>query len=191
MERRDFLKLVGITGAGAMTACDQKIGPQTLVPYLVPPDDVTPGVPTWYASTCRECPAGCGVHVKTVEGRVIKLEGNPESPVNRGKLCARGQTAHQNLYDPDRIKGPKRLADGRYVDVGWDDAVGTLAERLVEGRSEPGSVVLLTGLQTGTRARLYEEWARAVGARWVVYEPFAHEAILEANRRVFGQAAIP
>ncbi|MGH7557351.1 MAG: molybdopterin dinucleotide binding domain-containing protein [Gemmatimonadota bacterium] len=191
MERRDFLKLVGITGAGAMTACDQKIGPQTLVPYLVPPDDVTPGVPTWYASTCRECPAGCGVHVKTTEGRVIKLEGNPESPVNRGKLCARGQAAHQNLYDPDRIKGPKRLADGRYLDVGWDDAVEALAERLVEGRSEPGSVVLLTGLQTGTRARLYEEWARTVGARWVVYEPFAHEAILEANRRVFGEAAIP
>ncbi|HKY60549.1 MAG TPA: molybdopterin-dependent oxidoreductase, partial [Gemmatimonadota bacterium] len=191
MERRDFLKVVGITGAGAVTACDQKIGPQTLVPYLVPPDDVTPGVATWYASTCRECPAGCGVHVKTREGRVIKLEGNPGSPVNRGKLCARGQAAHQHLYDPDRLKGPKRLVDGRYVDVGWDDAVAALAERLVEGRAEPGSVVLVTGLQTGTRARLYEEWTRAVGARWVVYEPFAHEALLEANRRVFGQAAIP
>jgi molybdopterin-containing oxidoreductase family iron-sulfur binding subunit len=41
--------------------------------------------------------------VKTREGRVIKLEGNPDSPVNRGKLCARGQAAHQNLYDPDRL----------------------------------------------------------------------------------------
>ena len=52
----------------------------------MPPDGVTPGVPTWYASTCRECPAGCGIHVKTREGRVIKVEGNPDSPVNRGKL---------------------------------------------------------------------------------------------------------
>jgi molybdopterin-containing oxidoreductase family iron-sulfur binding subunit len=191
MERRDFLKLVGITGAGAMTACDQKIGPQGLVPYLVPPDGVTPGVPTWYASTCRECPAGCGIHVKTREGRVIKLEGNPDSPVNRGKLCARGQTAHQHLYDPDRLKGPKRLAEGRYVDMGWDEAVGMLAERLAESAAEPESTVLVTGLQTGTRARLYEEWTRAVGARWIVYEPFGHEALLEANRRVFGEAALP
>jgi len=109
MERREFLRLIGITGAGAVTACDEKIGPQALIPYLVPPETITPGVPTWYASTCRECPAGCGVHVKTREGRVIKLEGNPDSPVNRGKLCARGQAAHQHLYDPDRLNLDREL----------------------------------------------------------------------------------
>ncbi|HUP02309.1 MAG TPA: molybdopterin dinucleotide binding domain-containing protein [Gemmatimonadota bacterium] len=191
MERRDFLRLLGVTGAGTLTACDAKVGPQSLIPYLVPQEDITPGVPTWYASTCRECPAGCGVHVKTREGRVIKLEGNPENPVNRGKLCARGQSAHQNLYDPDRLKGPQRLDGRRYLDVGWEDAVRMLAERIGAEREEPGSVVFLTGLQTGTRARLYREWADVVGADWVMFEPFAHEAILEANRRVFGEAVLP
>ncbi|HEY7473257.1 MAG TPA: molybdopterin dinucleotide binding domain-containing protein [Gemmatimonadota bacterium] len=194
MERRDFLKLIGITGAGAVTACDAKVGPQSLIPYVVPPDNITPGIPTWYASTCRECPAGCGTHVKTREGRVIKLEGNPESPVNRGKLCARGQAAHQNLYDPDRLKGPKRLVNGEYVDAQWEQATSALAaelRRLREAGGDPGSVVLLTGLQTGTRERLYDEWARAVGARRVVYEPFAYEPLLEANRRVFGESVLP
>ncbi|HET6617848.1 MAG TPA: molybdopterin dinucleotide binding domain-containing protein [Gemmatimonadota bacterium] len=194
MERRDFLKLIGITGAGAVTACDAKTGPQSLIPYVVPPDNITPGIPTWFASTCRECPAGCGTHVKTREGRVIKLEGNPQSPVNRGKLCARGQAAHQNLYDPDRLKGPKHLVDGDYVDAPWDRATSALAaelRRLGEAGGEPGSVVLLTGLQTGTRERLYDEWARAMGARRVVYEPFAYEPLLEANRRVFGESVLP
>ena len=195
MERRDFLKLIGITGAGAATACDAKVGPQSLIPYMVPPEDITPGIPTWYASTCRECPAGCGTHVKTREGRVIKLEGNPDSPVNRGKLCARGQAAHQNLYDPDRLKGPKRLQDGDYVDAPWEEAAAAIAAELgrlrTQSGGEPGAVVLLTGLQTGTRERLYDEWAQALGARRVVYEPFAYEALLEANRRVFGEAALP
>jgi molybdopterin-containing oxidoreductase family iron-sulfur binding subunit len=192
MERRDFLKLIGVTGAGAVTACDAKVGPQSLIPYVVPPETITPGIPTWYASTCRECPAGCGTHVKTREGRVIKLEGNPDSPVNRGKLCARGQAAHQHLYDPDRLKGPKRLTDGDYIDAQWADATSSLAEELRRLRAGAGgSVVLLTGLQTGTRERLYDEWAVALGARRVVYEPFAYEPILEANRRVFGEAVIP
>ena len=172
MERRDFLKLIGITGAGAATACDAKVGPQSLIPYVVPPETITPGIPTWYASTCRECPAGCGTHVKTREGRVIKLEGNPDSPVNRGKLCARGQTAHQNLYDPDRLKGPKRLLDGDYVDAPWEQATEALAGELGKLRGDAagaeGSVVLLTGLLTGTRARLYDEWARAIVARRTV-----------------------
>src|ERR671919_2644052 len=138
MERRDFLKLIGITGAGAATACDAKVGPQSLIPYLVPPEQITPGIPTWYASTCRECPAGCGIHVKTREGRVIKLEGNPQSPVNRGRLCARGQAAHQHLYDPDRLKGPKRRDGDGYVDVSWDEAVAAVAAGL-PSNAPPGS----------------------------------------------------
>ncbi|MDX1624655.1 MAG: molybdopterin-dependent oxidoreductase, partial [Gemmatimonadota bacterium] len=191
MERRDFLKLVGVTGAGAVTACDAKTGPKNLIPYLVPHEEVTPGIPTWYASTCRECPAGCGIHVKAREGRVIKIEGNPESPVNRGKLCARGQASHQNLYDPDRLVGPKRLDGSGYRDVSWQDGVAMLADRLRAAGEEDGSIVLLTGLQTGTRERLYEEWASALGAARVVYEPFAHEPVLEAHRRILGRAAIP
>src|SRR2546422_2201824 len=49
------------------------------IPYLIPPEDQVPGTPTYYATTCRECPAGCGLHAKVREGRVVKLEGDRKS----------------------------------------------------------------------------------------------------------------
>ncbi|HET7853433.1 MAG TPA: twin-arginine translocation signal domain-containing protein, partial [Candidatus Methylomirabilis sp.] len=89
VNRRDFLKIIGIGGAtAAMAGCGAQ-PPESLIPYVVPPEEIIPGEATWYATVCRECPAGCGMLVKTMEGRAIKVEGNPDHPVNRGRLCAR------------------------------------------------------------------------------------------------------
>ncbi len=104
MDRRKFLQVVGVTGTGAavLSGCstDQVA---KLVPYLVQSEDQVPGIATVYASTCTECSAGCGLHVVTREARAVKLEGNPEHPLNRGTLCARGQAALQGLYNPGRL----------------------------------------------------------------------------------------
>src|SRR5574342_501485 len=107
VSRRRFLKVLGVAGGGtlAATACGSQ-SPEKLIPYLIPVEDQIPGVATWYATTCRECPAGCGVHARVREGRAVKLEGNPDHPINRGKLCSRGQAALQGLYNPDRARGP-------------------------------------------------------------------------------------
>src|SRR3990172_10589099 len=107
IERRDFLKFLATASAGALAACSSEPA-RKLIPYMVPPEETIPGVSTWYKSTCRECPAGCGVLVRTREGRALKLEGNPDHPVNRGALCVRGQAALQGLYKPDRLRGPMR-----------------------------------------------------------------------------------
>ena len=105
IDRRDFLKLVGVgAGAAAAAGCSDHV--EKLIPYVVQPELISPGVPLYYASTCGECPAACGLHVKTLDGRPVKLEGNPEHPVNRGALCARGQTAIGRTYHPDRFRGP-------------------------------------------------------------------------------------
>src|SRR5207244_2861719 len=72
----------------------------------MPPENQVPGIATYYATTCRECAAGCGLHAKAREGRVVKLEGNPESPINQGRLCSRGQAGLQGLYNPDRVTDP-------------------------------------------------------------------------------------
>src|SRR2546422_11730523 len=120
--RRDVLKLVGIGAAGATAGC-AKPPAEKLIPYLIPPEDILPGVPYWYASTCRECPVGCGVLVKTREGRAIKLEGNPEHPVNRGALCARGQASLQSLYDPDRVRTPLMRDGSGWKAISWDEAL--------------------------------------------------------------------
>jgi len=187
MNRRKFLKVLGVTGGGAsvMAGCstDQV---EKLIPYLVPIEDQIPGEGVYYASTCRECPAGCGTHVRVREGRAVKVEGNPEHPVNRGRLCARGQTALQGTYNPDRIRGPlARAADGSFEPIPWEDALGRLAARL--GQAGDG-IVFLTGDERGTFADLIAQWLAAFGnGRHVVFEPFGYEALRQAGQTVFGE----
>ncbi|MGH7726456.1 MAG: molybdopterin-dependent oxidoreductase [Candidatus Eiseniibacteriota bacterium] len=192
LKRRDFLKLVGVTTAATAGAgcIEFPPPPENVLPYVTPPENVIPGVATYYASTCRECPAACGLHMKTREGRVIKLEGNPNHPVNQGTLCVRGQSAVQGLYNADRTKGPMaRQADGSFKEISWDDAQKLLVEKLT-GRT--GAVQFWTGQETGTRERLYEAFVTALGnAQRIVHEPFAWEALREGNRLSFGRADIP
>ncbi|PYP33790.1 MAG: nitrate reductase, partial [Gemmatimonadetes bacterium] len=193
MERRRFLKVLGVTGGGAALLSGCGIGPEPtekLIPYLIPPEDQIPGTPTYYATTCRECPAGCGLHAKVREGRVVKLEGNPESPINHGRLCARGQAGLQGLYNPDRVTGPlERTGDGQWKPIAWDDAIGRLAAKVKEARGK--GIVFVTGHESGAFGELVDDWMRQVGGRHLAYEPFAFEALREGNRLAFGTPAVP
>ena len=104
MNRRDFFKIVTTSGATAAVAgCQQSA--ERILPLVVPNDQIVPGVATYFATVCRECPAGCGVLARNRDGRVVKLEGNPDHPVNQGALCVRGQAALQQVYHPDRFAG--------------------------------------------------------------------------------------
>ena len=193
MNRRRFLKVLGVTGGGAAVVAGCGIGPEPtekLIPYLVQSEDQVPGVPTWYASTCRECAAGCGILVKTREGRAIKIEGNPDSPVNAGRLCARGQASLQGLYHPDRVTDPlAKDAQGHLVKISWDDALGRLGARLKDARGK--GIAFVTGVEASSFGDLVDEWMKQVGGRHVTYEPFAFEALREGNRLAFGTPAIP
>ena len=193
MNRRRFLKILGVTGGGAAALSGCGIGPeptQKLIPYLVAPDDQIPGVATWYATTCRECAAGCGLRARVREGRVVKLEGNPDSPINRGRLCARGQAGLQGLYNPDRITSPQvRGASGRLEATTWEKAIQLLAQKVADARGK--GIVFVTGQETGAFAGLVDEWMRAVGGRRMAFEPFALEALREGNRLAFGTSAVP
>ena len=192
MNRRRFLKVLGVTGGGAAVLSGCGTGAdssQKLIPYLIPPEDQIPGVATYYASTCRECPAGCGIHVRTREGRAVKIEGNPASPINRGGLCARGRAALQGLYNPDRVRTPlARSAAGTLEPITWDEALSRFGDRVREGR---GRIVFVTGHDASSFGDLVEEWLRLVGGQRVTYEPFGFEALREGNRLAFGTATIP
>ena len=191
MNRREFFKVVGASTAAA--GCART--PEPLLALVVPADNLVPGVASWFSSVCRECPAGCGVIARNREGRVVKLEGNPDHPVNRGTLCIRGQSALQGLYNPDRLRGPlQRDASGTLRPVKWEETEKFLAERLAailkQGRGR--RIAVLSQLESGSLAALMDAWIRALGARpRVAYEPFNYESIRAASRVVFGRDAIP
>lgn len=194
IKRRDFLRIAGAgTATAALVGCGEE-PPEKLIPYLVPPEDVIPGIATWYATVCRECPAGCGMVVRTREGRAVKAEGNAFHPVNRGKLCARGQASLQGLYNPDRIRSPLFRKDGRFHPVSWQEAEArvaqAIAELLEEGR--PDAIALVTAALGGTLEQLERAWMAALGSqRRIVYEPFSYEWLRSANAVTFGRNEIP
>ena len=152
VDRREFLKLVGAGGVGAgagfMLAEAIKHPVEYLVPYAVPPEEYSPGIATWYNSVCGMCSAGCGITVRTREGRAKKIEGNPSHPVNQGKLCALGQAGLQALSNPARNTAPMlRSGDrgsGGFVETTWDDALDRVAERLAAAQSGGGDTYLLS-----------------------------------------------
>ncbi|HEV8510055.1 MAG TPA: molybdopterin-dependent oxidoreductase [Gemmatimonadales bacterium] len=193
INRRRFLKVLGVTGAGAAAVSACGIGPEPterLIPYLIQPEDQIPGKATYYATTCRECAAGCGVQVRVREGRAVKLEGNPESPINRGRLCARGQAAIQGLYNPDRVDHPMvRNANGAFEAIDWDGAIQRLRAKMAEARGK--GIVFLTGAEVSTFGDLVDEWMRQVRGRRMSYEAFGFEALRAGNRMAFGTATLP
>jgi molybdopterin-containing oxidoreductase family iron-sulfur binding subunit len=189
IDRRKFHTVVGVTGAGAaaLSGCSTE-RVEKLVPYLVQSEDQIPGIPTYYASTCTECSAGCGLHVKTREARAIKLEGNPAHPVNAGTLCSRGQSALQGLYNPDRLAGPMQKNGAAWKSISWDDAIALLASKL---GAAGGKVAVLSGGGRGTFDDLLGDWTRALGGQVVHYQPFDHEPLRLAHQKVFGVDQLP
>jgi menaquinone reductase, molybdopterin-binding-like subunit len=198
VDRREFLKLVGAggvgTGAGFMLAESIKHPVEYLIPYPVPPEEFSPGIATWYNSVCGMCPAGCGISVRTREGRAKKIEGNPLHPVNQGRLCALGQAGLQVLYNPDRLTGPmiqngERGAD-EFVKITWEDGLSRTAERLAAARRD-GIYLLSQGVR-GHLANLLELFMGELGSARLLHYDFAHpHALYAANRRFFGEYQLP
>jgi anaerobic selenocysteine-containing dehydrogenase/Fe-S-cluster-containing dehydrogenase component len=192
--RREFLKFVGLTGTSALVGCSPSS--RRLIEQIAAPEDLIPGRATWYATTCRECPAGCGLLAKNVDGRIIKAEGNPLHPINRGKLCVRGQASLHGLYNPDRYPGPlQRKAEGGFDPLSWEQGEALLVRRLRElvqqGRGD--RIVFVSELMTGTLRDLVTQWLAEMGQSQgpVLYEAFAYEPLRKANQLVFGIDGIP
>ncbi|MBI4544454.1 MAG: 4Fe-4S dicluster domain-containing protein [Gemmatimonadetes bacterium] len=189
MERREFLKVLGVAGAGASLLGCSTEGAERLLPYVVPAEEIVPGVATWYRTTCRECPAGCGMDIRTREGRAVKAEGSSLSPISHGRLCPRGQASLHGLYNPDRV--PQALARGGaggWEKLGWAEAEQRLAAALAEAR---GRKVFLTHTFTGSLDRLLDEWCAALGVERVRFDTFAREPLRAANRLLFGLDVVP
>src|SRR5512141_1258741 len=191
VKRRHFLKVLGATGAATtMVGCTSE-QVERLIPYLVSPNETVPGVSNYYATTCRECSAGCGVIAETRDGRVIKLEGNPDHPVNRGALCARGQSALQGLYNPDRFRSPMVNDAGVWKTISWDDAINRRAAGIAQARGANGAggAVFINQHETGSFPRFLDAWLAGFGMPPHLSVDFETDAAaIEANRRTHGVA---
>jgi len=187
IDRRTFLAIAAGAGSAVAAEAGGKMI-NKLIPYVNPPQNTRPGKWSFFATTCRECPAGCGMHLWHRDGRVTKAEGNPDHPVNRGGLCARGQSALQGLYDPDRLRKIINRKDASPVTPGWGDAVSHIAEKI---RATGGKVALMTDLQTGPLLEVIRQFREAFGGRMVIYEPFNYEPLRAGHEMVFGTPAVP
>jgi anaerobic selenocysteine-containing dehydrogenase/Fe-S-cluster-containing dehydrogenase component len=193
IRRRDFFKALAAGGAttAAVAACADK--PEKLIPYLLPPDNVefVPGMPMEYATTCMECPANCGMVVRTREARAIKAEGNPDHPISQGALCVRGQASLQTHYNPARLAEALQRKGDALQPVAWDAAEQAFADA-IRALADRRQIVYLTGNAAGTRGGFLDRWLSAVGASpKLVLDPLAHHNIKAANQLTFRRAEVP
>jgi len=191
VKRRDFLKILGATGATtAVVGCSsEKVG--KLIPYVVSPDNTVPGVSAYYATTCRECAAACGVLAEVRDGRPIKLEGNPEHPMNRGAICAIGLSAMQGVYNPDRYRSPMVREGNALKPITWDKAYALLATRIGEVKSQGtvGNVVFVNQHESGTFPGFVDQWLAAQGMpAHLSVDSLAPGATIAANQKAYGVA---
>ena len=188
--RRGFLgAAVGTLGAGLAAGCSKRL-PRYLIPHVIPPDDAVPGLARHYRTICRECPASCGVTARVREGRVVKLEGNPEHPLSQGALCPRGQATIEGLYAPDRLGRPLTTA-GK---IGWDAAESALGAGLKRALDAQKLVVVLTRPELGSVGALFRNWLTALGqspSQVVTFDPMDRPWLREGATRAFGAEANP
>lgn len=200
LTRRDFLKVSALASTVAVVSgCNVNLQrKEYLESFVTPPEQGLPGENLWYASTCRQCAAGCGIIVRVSEGRARKIEGNPLHPLNRGKLCARGQAALQELYNPDRLRNAVKQVGGRgqgkFEPIYWDKVVQTLADRLTW--FEPEAVALLGGNLSTHQWLVASRFLEALGAPSPLIYTLGDElegrrALLGTNEQMFGASALP
>src|SRR6266508_3962804 len=204
ISRRDFLKLasVGAATSAVLTGCGPASRYVQREPYTKMPEYTYNGLSTYYATTCRECAAGCGLIVRTMQGRAIKVEGNPENPVNRGKTCSRGQVTLQGLYNTNRVRGPIKHKRGEALynkifedmesNLKSEDALQVVADAL----KNPADVAFLLGTTADHLFDLVTELAKSAAApepiRFGVGSIFETRVTLsQAAENLFGQAGMP
>ena len=187
--RRSFLKTAGFTFAvGALSGCGS--APEKFaMPFVDQPPELKPGRPDWYASLCGGCSAGCGVHMKTRDGRPIKLEGNPDHPVTKGGLCAVGQASLLGLYNSKRLKQPAMNSLQRT----WTEINNTVRAKLNSIRERNGKVRILTGTITSpTTEKIISKFVAGFqDAKHISYDPLSTSAILDAHLATHGARILP
>ncbi|HLN98847.1 MAG TPA: molybdopterin-dependent oxidoreductase, partial [Pyrinomonadaceae bacterium] len=163
--RRTFLQLLGATAGATVVAKGQITSKAShaaddINRWATPEEVMVPSI-------CQQCPGGCGLLVRTLDGEVAGIAGNPNHPINRGSLCPKAFGGLQLLYDPNRIKGPLARAGerGKFRSIGWDEALSMVVSRLsdLQGKNLSHTVAILGGQYRGYRDVLWKRFAESYG----------------------------
>lgn len=187
--RRDFMKTLGFSLAAASIVASCKKPIEKAIPYLVKPEDITPGKANYYASSYFDAGDYCSVVVKMRDGRPIKIEGNELSSISQSGTSARVQASILNLYDGARYKGPQQ--NGKSIT--WTDADAEVTKALTEIAAANGRIVLLTQtVISPSTKKIIDQFVQAFpGSQWIEYDAISASGMLMANQQSFGLKAIP
>jgi len=179
--RRDFLKFLGFsTAAATLAACETPVIKS--IPYVVKPEEITPGVANWYASTFYDGNDFANVLVKTREGRPIFIKPNDLTSATPN---ARVISSVLSLYDSNRLKGATKNGES----ISWSDADTDIIERL---SNVDGDVVILTNtIISPTTQTIIDAFADKYSAKHIQYDAISYQGMLDANNASFGQRALP
>lgn len=184
--RRDFLKVMGFTTAAvALASCETPV--INAIPYVNKPEDVTPGIANFYASTFYDGHDYASVLVKTREGRPIKIEGNGSSKHSHGGTNARTQAAILSLYDGARLTGP--LSKGRTPST-WKSADNEIGKALAAVGGKEIAILSSTIISPSTRAVIAEFAAKYPSAKVYQYDAISYAALSNANEKVWGKKVV-
>jgi len=189
IDRRDFLKLAGFSFAGTVLAGCSKAPVEKAIPFLIKPEEVTPGLAYWYATTCGGCSAGCGVLTKNRDGRPIKLEGIKEHPFSQGGLCAVGQAHLLSLYDSQRLMNP--VLNGK--ETTWEETDKKIISQLSTIQQQNGEVRFLSGTITSpTSNEIINRFLSSYNnGKHIMYDALSSSAILDAHEQTHGIRVLP
>ncbi len=183
--RRDFLKAMGF-GIGAVSLAACNVAPiQKSIPYLIKPEEVTPGIANYYASSYK----GGSILVKTREGRPIKIEGNPNCAINKGGLNAQDQATVLDLYDVSKLKGP--LFKG--TENSWEDIDQHVKGELnkIQASGKTIAIVSSTINSPSTKTVIADFTTQFPATKHVTIDPISYSGIITANEASFGKAVLP
>lgn len=188
-DRRDFLKVLGWGGAAvALSGCGNtsvEDGREVVTSYSEPAEYVIPSIGVYFNSTCAQCDASCSIMGRVREGRVLKLEGNPESGINRGKMCGLGQAGVQHHYNPDRIREPLLRNGDKGEAITWEKALELINTKLDGVSGE--QVAFVTGGVSGHVGVLLKNYLAALGsANHFAYDAVSPSVARAANKKAYG-----
>ena len=180
MSRKQFLALVSASAAFAAAGCTNYRDKGEIVPYIKKPEEITLGKANYYASTFIDNGNEYGILIKTREGRPIKIDGNPDHPVNKGKINARGQASILNLYDPERLKDPMFVDSGILSKISWKEVDGKIAAALSAAVKDGKEIAVISHTVTSpTAKKVLNDFA----AKFPTTKVYSYELFNDLNRR--------